>query len=610
MAKAPAIYSSTGPRRDIRFVLEELLQVGKYSGVLRGYQELLDPELGDTILDTASTLAQEVLTFHNSETQKPEVTTANEIKCVELPDEMKRLYTAYIENSFTGVTAEEEHGGIALPELANTLISEIFNSADISWTMLPILIQGGYAAIRDHGSEELQAMFLPGIVEGKIAVAMDMTEPGAGTGLGSTRATATTNDDGTYNLSGSKIFITFGDHNATENIVHLVLARLPDAPGGVKGLTLFAVPKMIDGKRNTGVEVTGIEGHKLGLYHSPTCSMEYTSATAYLVGEENGGIKAMFTMMNEARLHVGIQAVGAVETAYQNTLKYVQDRYVDDKPLIEKDDVRRKLLAMRSMVESGRALAAFVSLQMDIAHHHPNEEKKNKARALVDLLTPVMKGYFTDKGVRAVREGLELHGGYGYTEEFPLAQLDRDIAVTPIYEGVNAVQATAILRSLKNIAPLTNEMREFAESRSGCELAAQVSLGANMVDEMVQWLSKPENKKDRDAAATDFMHLLGTVVSGYMLAKSATIAEDRLKESGLSEEDKKFYEGKIDTATYFVKRELQRYTNHIGALKAGRESVRMRDVLPEKAVEKPGAGATGTSMEGDGPEQAAGAARA
>nr|MBA3448909.1 acyl-CoA dehydrogenase [Pseudaminobacter sp.] len=459
--------------------------------------------------------------------------------------------------------------------------------------MYPGLTQGAMAAILVHGTDEQKTTWLPRMVEGLWTGTMNLTEPHCGTDLGLLRSKAVPNGDGLYRISGQKIFISAGEHDMADNIIHLVLARIEGAPEGVKGISLFIVPKFhLDdggnaGKRN-GVSCGSIE-EKMGIHGNSTCVMNYDEAIGYLLGEENGGLKAMFTMMNEARLAVGLQGLSVAEVAYQNAAAYARDRLqgrslsgvkAPDKkadPIIVHPDIRRSLMTMKAFNEAGRALVLWTALKSDVAHRSGDDKERQSADDHMGLMTPIIKGVLTDKGFDHAVMAQQVFGGHGYIEEHGMSQFVRDARIAMIYEGANGIQALDLVgRKLgqnggRAVQAFFKEVGEFCEENRADENMAPITKalkkGLNDLQAATMWLVQNgmKNPDDAGAASTDYMHLFGLVSLGYMWAKMVKVAQGRLDADGKAS----FYENKLVTGRYFMERVMPETTAHLARISSG-----------------------------------------
>jgi len=561
--------SYVAPLKDMRFVLNELAGLGEVAK-LPGYEDS-SPETVDAILEEASKFASEVLDPLNAVGDQ-EGSVWKDGK-VATPKGFKEAYKQYAEGGWPALPFEAELGGQGLPKLVATAVEEILTSANMSFSLCPLLTQGAIHALELAGSDALKAAYLEKMVAGKWTGTMNLTEPQAGSDLALVRTRAVAKGDH-YLITGQKIFITYGEHDLTENIVHLVLARTPDAPEGVKGISLFIVPKFLPkadgtpGERNTA-KCASIE-HKLGIHASPTAVMVYEDAKGYLVGEVNKGLSYMFIMMNAARFSVGLQGVSIAERAFQRALAYAKERLQGKDlvqggktvPIIRHPDVRRMLMLMKSQTEAARALAYVVGASIDFSIKSNNPEEKKKHLAFVDLMIPVVKGWSTEMGVEVASLGVQVHGGMGFIEETGAAQHLRDARITTIYEGTTGIQAGDLIgRKIAREGGVTVKgwialLKKFdAElSKSGNPdiqaLKARLSAGAQAVQESVDFILATAGK-DPNAAfagAVPFLHLMGIVAGGWQMARAALVAESKLSKK---EGDQAFFQAKIATARFF-----------------------------------------------------------
>ncbi|MNE02055.1 Acyl-CoA dehydrogenase [compost metagenome] len=514
------------------------------------------------------------------------------------PKGYKQAYDLYREGGWLGLAVPEQYGGQGLPYLLHTAVGEYMSSANMALTMYPGLTQGAIAAILTHGTDEQKDTYLPKMVEGTWTGTMNLTEPHCGTDLGLLRTSAAPQKDGSYKISGQKIFISAGEHDMSENIIHLVLARIDGAPEGVKGISLFIVPKFIldengnPGERN-GVSCGSIE-EKMGIHGNSTCVMNYDEAKGFLIGEAHKGLRAMFTMMNEARLGVALQGLSIAETAYQNAAIYARERIqgralsgpaAPDKkadPIIVHPDVRRNLMNIRAFNEAGRALILWTALNSDIAHRSGDEAERQAADDLVGLLTPVLKGVLTDKGFEHAVMAQQVFGGHGYIEEHGMSQYVRDARIAMIYEGANGIQALDLvgrklaLNGGRAITAFFKEVGEFCETNRENEklsfFTKHLKKGVNDLQAATMWLmqnamAKPDNA---GAASNDYMHLFGLVALGFMWARMAKIAEEKL---GSGEGNKDYLEAKLVTARYYFERIMPESVAHLARIQSGADSM-------------------------------------
>jgi alkylation response protein AidB-like acyl-CoA dehydrogenase len=563
--------------------------------VLPGAEDLTG-DLFDTVLEEGGKLAAGVLAPLNRVGDKQGSRLENGI--VRTPDGWADAYRAFVDGGWNSVPFDPAYGGQGLPWLVATALNELWQSANMAFGLCPMLTQGAVEAISHHGSPEQKALFLPKLVSGEWTGTMNLTEPQAGSDVGAVRTRAVKNGDH-YLITGQKIYITYGDHDLTENIIHLVLARLPDAPPGIKGISLFAVPKMlIDEEGNiTGrndVRCVSLE-HKLGIHASPTAVMSYGDnggAVGTLIGGENQGIQCMFTMMNNARLLVGLQGFAIAERATQKAASFARERVqsrdiasADPKgvAIIHHPDVRRMLLTMRSLTEAGRALAYYAAAGLDIAARDPDPVKRAARQSLVDLLIPVVKGWCTEIGSEVASIGVQVHGGMGYIEETGAAQYLRDARIAEIYEGTTGIQANDLIgRKLTRDGGVTAKSFIATMRAADGDLAAAgpdlaslrtaLTDGLAALEETTDWMLAQRTGDPRDAAAgaVPYMRLWGTVVGGWMLARGAIAARSGLTD-GMG--DPGFMTAKIVTARFYGEHILPRAASLKGEVMAGAATI-------------------------------------
>ncbi|WP_242219911.1 acyl-CoA dehydrogenase C-terminal domain-containing protein [Shinella zoogloeoides] len=565
------------PVNDTLFILNDVLSLERYNN-LPGFSDATGDML-EAIAGEAAKLAEEVL-FPVNLSGDQEGCRRNDDATVVTPKGYKQAFDLYRQGGWMGLAVPEEFGGQGLPYVLHTAVGEYMSSANMALTMYPGLTQGAIAAILVHGSDEQKAAYLPKMVEGTWTGTMNLTEPHCGTDLGLLRSKAVPQADGSYKISGQKIFISAGEHDMSENIVHLVLARIEGAPEGVKGISLFIVPKYVlkddgtPGTRNT-VSCGAIE-HKMGIHGNSTCVMNYDEAKGFLIGTENKGLNAMFVMMNEARLGVGLQGLSIAEVAYQNAANYARERLQgrslsgvknpDGKadPLIVHPDIRRALMTIKAWTEGGRAFTLWTALKSDIAHRSADETERQSADDILGLMTPILKGVLTDKGFDHAVMAQQVFGGHGYIEEHGMSQYVRDARIAMIYEGANGIQALDLVgRKLgmnggRAVMALFKEIGDFCEENRGDEKLAPftkaLKKGLNDLQAGTMWfmqnaMAKPDNA---GAGSTDYMHLFGLVVIGYMWAKIAKAAEEGLANGAGERED--FLKNKLITARFFMER--------------------------------------------------------
>lgn len=573
------------PVKDMRFVINEL------SG-LRGMAAWpvfaeATPDLVDAVLDEAAQLANTVIAPTNrlGDEQGAQVRDGQ----VHVPDAFTAAYRQYIEGGWPGIVMNPEFGGQGLPNAIGVAVEEMLHSANMAWSLCPMLTQGAIHALESHGSPELQQLFLEKLIAGEWTGTMNLTEPQAGSDLSLVRTQAVP-DGELWRVSGQKIFITWGDHDMTDNVIHLVLARTPDAPEGVKGLSLFIVPKFAvaaDGAVGAanGVEVVSIE-HKLGIHASPTCVLNFKDAGGYLVGEVGDGLACMFTMMNSARLNVGLQGVAIAERAYQDAVAYALDRKQGRTPgakatvaIIEHPDVRRMLLTIKAETEAMRALAYVALAQLDASRHAPGDDDRAASAVRVDLLTPIVKGWCTERAQELTSIAVQVHGGMGYVEETGVAQHMRDARILTIYEGTTGIQAAdltgrKILRDAGTGAHTMLAEMQLTVSRladAGDEFAPLAeALGAAVQDgtASIDWLLA-NSKADAAVPGAASYHLLmqfGTLAGAWQMGRAALAAQQQLAAGDV---DTDFWQGKLATARFYFEHSLPRARAHAESLTAG-----------------------------------------
>jgi 3-(methylthio)propanoyl-CoA dehydrogenase len=546
------------PLKDIRFVLNELAGLGEVAK-LPGYQDAT-PDTVDAILEEGSKFASEILDpINHSGDEEGSVWNDG---AVTTPKGFKQAYKQYVEGGWGALPFEPEWGGQGLPKLVATAVEEMFTSSNMSFSLCPLLTQGAIHALELCGSDELKQAYLGKMTQGTWTGTMNLTEPQAGSDLALVRTKAERAGKH-YLISGQKIFITYGEHDLADNILHLVLARTPDAPEGVKGISLFLVPKILpDGKRNSA-RCASIE-HKLGIHASPTAVMVFDQAVGYLVGEENKGLSYMFIMMNAARFSVGLEGVAISERAFQRALAYARERLQGKDlaeggqtvPIIRHPDVRRMLMLMKSQTEAMRALAYVVAAAMDFAHKTGDK----KHQAFVDLMIPVVKGWSTETGIDVASLGVQVHGGMGFIEETGAAQHLRDARITTIYEGTTGIQAGDLVGRkiareggatakawIAEVKKLDAQLSHFPSIRQN--LAAGIQAVADCVDFIVA--NSGKDVKGVFAGAVPFLKLMGIVAGGWQMARAALAAE-----KGMKSGDKAFLQAKIVTAQFYAEQVL------------------------------------------------------
>jgi len=564
------------PVEDTLFVLNDVLGIERFNN-LPGFADA-SADMIEAIATEAAKLAEEVL-FPLNLSGDQEGCRRNDDGSVSVPKGFKEAYDKHCEGGWSGLSVPEEFGGQGLPYTLHAAVGEFMSSANMALMMYPGLTNGAVAAILVHGTAEQKKTYLPNMVSGVWSGTMNLTEPHCGTDLGLLRTKAVPQPDGSYKISGQKIFISAGDHGMTENIIHLVLARIEGAPEGTKGISLFIVPKFVldaDGKPGAGNGVScGAIERKMGIHGNATCVINHDEATGYLIGAENKGLAAMFVMMNEARLGVGLQGLAISEAAYQNAADYARqriqgrsltgpkapDRQAD--PIIVHADVRRTLMQIRSINEAGRAFMLYTALQSDIAHRSPDAAERQKADDILSIMTPILKGVMTDRGFENAVQAQQMWGGHGYIEENGMSQYVRDARIAMLYEGANGVQAMDLVgRKLaanggRAVMAVFKEIGDFCEENRAEERLAPftkaIKKGLNDLQAATMWfmsnaMAKPDNA---GAGATDYMHLFGIVILGFMWGKSAKAA---LEKQDAGDPRTEFLANKLITATFFMER--------------------------------------------------------
>ena len=574
------------PVEDMMFLFDNLKDNKNYKEIDK-FKEI-SSDLVKDVLDQAAKINQEIV--HPLAKIGDDSPCVYENGIVRSPPGYKEAYKKFITDGWTSLSCDPKYGGQGMPKTVSTFFEEMLSSASLSFKLYSELSIGAYNCILHHADDKIKDKFLPKIVEGKWSGTMCLTESQCGTDLGLIKTKAIKNKDGSFSLTGQKIFITSGDHDLTENIIHLVLAKIPGAPSGTKGISLFLVPKFnVDengsvGSRN-GVSTLSIET-KMGIKGSPTCVLNFDNAKGFLIGKENKGLSSMFTMMNLERIIVGIQGLGIAETAYQNSLAYTRERKQgksnDNKNgetdlIIKHADIRRSLMNMKSIIEGQRSLAFWLSQQVDVSLNHSNENIRKEADEMVSLMTPVVKSFFSDMGMEITNEAIQIFGGYGYTRDQGIEQLYRDNRITPIYEGTNSVQAIDLVfrkvltnRTLeKFVSLLQNEIKNYNDNVELKRLSNILKEKIKLLLDFSKWLDdKLKNQKDDvSAACNDFLKVLGYVALGFSWLKMTKVSFDN------SSKNKNFYEEKINTAKYFFDKILPRIDSHYHSAIAGSESL-------------------------------------
>jgi alkylation response protein AidB-like acyl-CoA dehydrogenase len=582
--------SYTAPLKTVQFLLHDVIGMERLTA-LPQYAEV-NRELADAILEAAGEfMASELAPLNVIGDLKGCVWSESGVTS---PPGFKEAYANYTVGGWSGLSSPTEFGGQGLPTVLNTVVGEFLASSNLSFSLYPGLTQGAIHALLHHGSKELQDKFLPKMIAGTWTGTMNLTEPHSGTDLGLLRSKAVPNDDGTFAISGTKIFISCGDHDCSENIIHLVLAKLPDAPAGVKGISLFLVPKLMindDGSlgEQNKVVCSSIE-HKMGLHGSPTCVMNYDNATGYLVGEAHKGLRAMFTMMNEARLWVGVQGFAVAEVAYQNALNYSFDRLqsrglngpvhpelVAD-PIIVHPEIRKGLLTAKAFLDGYRAMVMDVAINVDLAQNHPDADMRQQSDDFVALMIPIIKAYGTDMGYEIANIGMQTHGGMGYCRDMGAEQFARDVRITQIYEGTNGIQALDLIgrkmgqnmgRLMRRFFhPLLNTLDEMQGDANMVEnvFALRKAVAKLQQATVLVGTNAMRDKDEAGAASTDYLRMFALVALGSYWLKIVKIAHAKLA-SGTGE--KEFYQAKINTGKFFFERMLPEVQGRFAMIASG-----------------------------------------
>ncbi|WP_375269231.1 acyl-CoA dehydrogenase C-terminal domain-containing protein [Phenylobacterium sp.] len=582
------------PVADHLFLLRDVLGIGRY-GDLPGFAEASMDTVAQ-IVEEAGRFTSEVLAPLNSVGDKQGCTWRPD-NTVTTPDGFKAAYKALVEGGWPALGSETEFGGQGLPHVVNLAFSEMSSSANMAFSMYPGLTHGAYSAILNGGSPEQKALYLPKLASGEWCGTMNLTEPHCGTDLGLLRTKAVPQADGSYRITGQKIWISGGEHDMADNIVHLVLARVEGAPAGTRGISLFIVPKFIpdaDGKpgaRNS-VFCAGLE-EKMGIHGNATCVIQHEESQGWLVGEENQGLRLMFVMMNEARIGVGLQGIAQAEAAYQAAAQFAKERLQGRSltgpknpdgpadPIIVHPDVRRMLMDSRVIIEGGRAFLFWTALHGDLAHGSPDEAVRQKGSDYMALMTPVVKGFLTDRGFKVCSDAMQVHGGSGFTEHFPVSQYLRDCRIALIYEGTNGVQALDLVgRKLaadggRGVMGFFAEIDAYVAAHEDDKDLAPIIAGLAKAKEELQdatmWLMANglANPDNAGAASTDYMHLFGLTALAYMWAMMAQAAQARIAAG----ETDAFYATKLTLARYYAERILPETSAHLAKLKAGADTL-------------------------------------
>jgi len=578
-----ATYSA--PIDDMMFLFEKFRDNSHYNS-LEKYKEV-SPDLAKDILEQAAKITENLILPLAKIGDETPATFENGV--VRTPPGYKEAYKKFIEDGWVSLSCDPEYGGQGIPKTISSFFDEMLSSASLSFKLYSELSIGAYNCILHHGNDSIKKKFLPNMVKGTWSGTMCLTEPVCGTDLGLLKTKAVEQSNGTYKLTGQKIFITSGDHDLTENIIHLVLARTPDAPSGTKGISLFLVPKIQVkedgslGPRN-GVATGSIES-KMGIKGSATCVLNFDDAVGHIIGLKNKGLSSMFTMMNLERIVVGIQGLGLSEIAYQNALNYSKERKQGKSNtsktkngadlIIDHADIRRSLLNMKSIIEGERALSFWLAQQTEVSLHHKDNKIKEEALDLVSLMTPIVKSLFTDMGMEITSDAMQIFGGYGYTKDQGIEQLYRDNRITPIYEGTNSVQAIdLVFRKLINkdkdiigryVKLVEEEIKKNKNQTNIKPLAERLDEYLKITVNFTNWIKdKMKNSKDDvSAACNDYLKVLGLIALAYSWLKVLDVSYKELSKN------KKFFEDKIETANFFFNRVLPRIDSHYKSATSG-----------------------------------------
>ena len=565
----------TAPVEEMMFLFDNLKDNQRYNEIEK-YKEI-NSELVKGILEEAAKINQElILPLAKAGDENPCV---YENGVVRTPPGYKEVYKKFIEDGWTSLSCDPKYGGQGIPKTVSTFFEEMLSSSSLAFKLYSELSIGAYNCILTHAEQSIKDKFLPKIVEGKWSGTMCLTEPQCGTDLGLLKTRAVPKGDGTYEITGQKIFITSGDHDLTENIIHLVLARTTDAPKGTKGISLFLVPKFevsddgVVGSRN-GVSTNSIES-KMGIKGSPTCVLNFENSKGIMIGPENKGLNSMFTMMNLERIVVGVQGLGIAETAYQNSVAYSKERKQgkankskngETDLIIKHADIRRSLMNMKSIIEGQRSFAFWLSQQIDVSLSHDDKDVRNDASNMVALLTPVIKSFFTDNGVEITNDAIQVFGGYGYTKDQGIEQLFRDNRITPIYEGTNSVQAIDLVyRKISSegifenfIKSMDNEIKNYKNEKNLVSFLNIFEKYKEILVSFTKWTREKinSNKDDASAACNDYLKVLGYTALAFAWIKTLKVSFEK------QNTNKDFYEDKINTGKYYFEKILPRAQSH------------------------------------------------
>ncbi|WP_417792732.1 acyl-CoA dehydrogenase C-terminal domain-containing protein [Terasakiella pusilla] len=580
------------PIRDMQFVMYELMNADKLSD-MPGFEEATR-DLIDPVMEEASKITQDVLFPLNRSGDEEECQWVD--GKVTTPSGFKEAYKLFREGGWTAISCDPNYGGMGMPKTVNTMIEEMICSANLSFGMYPGLSYGAYTAMHGFASDELKDAYLPKLVDGTWSGTMCLTEPHCGTDLGLCRTKADPQDDGSYLVTGTKIFISAGEHDLTDNIIHLVLARTPDAPKGIKGISLFVVPKYLPDAEGEAGEFNNVScgsiEHKMGIKASATCVMNFDNAKGWLVGTLNKGMQGMFAMMNQERLAVGVQGLGLAEASYQGAVEYAKERLQGrsisgvkhpDKaadPIIVHPDVRRMLMTQRAYIEGCRALGGWVAEELDISRKHPDEKRRGGADEFVQLMTPIVKALFTDLGFECANHGMQVFGGHGFIREHGMEQYVRDCRIAQIYEGTNGIQALDLIgrkmptkagRLLRRFFhPVQAYIEQNVMDDELGEFVQPLAKAFGRLQQVTAYLAQVGMSKPEEAAAgaTEYLRLFGLVGLAYMWCRSVEVAKDNLEGS-----EADFYKAKMTTARFYMQKLLPQASSLATSIMAGGTSM-------------------------------------
>ncbi|PAV26354.1 acyl-CoA dehydrogenase [Tamilnaduibacter salinus] len=583
------------PLRDIKFVMSELLDSEQHYASLEGAEDAT-PDMVDAIIGEGAKFCEQVLSPLNQVGDQEGCTWSED--GVKTPTGFKEAYQQYVEGGWPSMAADVEYGGQGLPNSVNLVMSEMVGTANWAWGMYPGLSHGAINTLESHGTEEQKQTYLTKLISGEWTGTMCLTEAHCGSDLGTLRSKAEPNSDGSYSITGTKIFISAGDHDMAENIVHIVLARLPDAPKGTKGISLFIVPKYLPGEDGSAGEKNAVScgsiEHKMGIHGNATCVMNFDGAKGWLIGPENKGLNCMFTFMNVARLGTAIQGLSHAELGFQGSLDYARERLAmralsgpknpegSADPIIVHPDVRRMLLTQKSIAEGARALIYMAAQQSDILHQGKTEEERQAADDMMGFLTPIAKAFLTEMGHESANLGVQVFGGHGYISEWGMEQNVRDARIGMIYEGTTGIQALDLLgrkvlmtqgESLKGFTKLVHVFcKENADNEQMKEFIEPLQALNKEWGEITMTIGKNamKNRDEVGAASFDYLMYSGYAVFAYLWARMAKVALDKMAEGT---EEEAFYNAKVETARFYFKRLLPRSRGHVAMLEAGADSL-------------------------------------